>query len=136
MTARALFFACLIGAAGCAPPLRSSARHVSASLCTVTAEELRSRDALSLFEALTEVRPSVLRTNLHGELPIVVLDGVVTGDAMVTLRSLSATEVFAVRRLSAATATQRYGLNQSNAVLEIVTFRSGIRNSESEDSRC
>ena len=127
---------CLIGAAGCATSGAWNTPHSSGSLCVVTASELRSHEQASLLEALSEIRPSLLRTNLHGELPTVVLDGVVTADGVTTLRTLSATDVVSVRRLSASSATQRYGLNQSNAVLEVITLRAGGVSLESAESRC
>ena len=102
----------------------------------VTVEELRTHEESSLYDALRETRPSLLRSNVHGELPIVVLDGVVSADAMTTLRTLSATDVLSVRRLSASAATTRYGLNQSNAVLEVVTVRGARGGLDSEDQRC
>ena len=136
MSARELLLMCLVGAAGCATSGALHRPHSSGSLCVVTASELRSHEQASLLEALSEIRPSLLRTNLHGELPTVILDGVVSADGVTTLRTLSATDVVSVRRLSASSATQRYGLNQSNAVLEVITLRAGGVSLESAESRC
>ena len=127
---------CLIGAAGCASSGAWHRPHSVGSLCVVTAAELRSHEQGSLLDALREIRPSLLRTNLHGEMPTVVVDGIVSADGATTLRTLSATDVVSVRRLSASAATQRYGLNQSNAVLEVITLRAGGVSLESADSRC
>jgi hypothetical protein len=41
-----------------------------------------------------------------------------------------------VRRLSASAATQRYGLHQSNAVLEVVTLHATNQDPGSRDSGC
>jgi hypothetical protein len=86
--------------------IMGAARVASAPCSAVSHEEP------SLFDALKMIRPSLPRTNLHPELPIVVVDGITTADGMTALRILSATDVVSVRRLNASAATQRYGLNQ------------------------
>ena len=136
MSARELLLICLIGAAGCATSGSWNRPHSSGSLCVVTASELRSHEQGSLLDALREIRPSLLRTNLHGEMPTVVLDGIVSADGVTALRTLLATDVVSVCRLSASAATQRYGLNQSNAVLEVITLRAAGVSLESAESRC
>jgi hypothetical protein len=95
------------------------------SLCLVTAEELRAHESSSLYDALTSVRPSLMRRNIRDEPPIVIIDGAVTSDPIAALQGLSVQEVAVVRRLNPSDATQRYGLHQSRSVLEVITMRPG-----------
>jgi len=136
MRARMPLFVGLLAVAGCASASHSP-RVQSGSLCTVSAEELRHSTATSLYDALREVRPSLFRSNIHGEGPIVVLDGVVVSTEAVTfLRSVPVSEIYSVRRLSASAATQRYGLHQTNAVLEVLTLHAMNQDPESRESGC
>lgn len=103
----------------CAVSKHPTLRGPAASLCFISAAEVQRSGASSLYDALSELRPSLLRRNVHGELPTVVLDGAVTSDASTLLHVLTLQQVASVRRLSASEATQRYGLHESNAVLEV-----------------
>ena len=116
---------------GCASSGRRPRGASSTSLCVVTADELRRSSATSLYDALAVVRPTLLRRNAHNELPIVVLDGIVVSDAASLLHTLTSSQVYLARRLSASAATARYGLHEANAVLEIRTHPS--RGGETED---
>jgi hypothetical protein len=120
----------LLSIAACATASYSGTRELSGSLYVVTTQDLRQATASSLYDALREIRPSLFRSNIQGEPPIVVVDGVVSSDPVSTLRALSATEVHSVTRLSASAATQRYGLHKSNAVLEVITLHSSNQDSE------
>jgi hypothetical protein len=110
-----------ISAMGCTSATVPNKRSMAGSLCTVTADELRAVHTEVLHDALQELRPSLLRRNIRGELPMVVLDGVVISDPAMLLHSLITNQVYSVHRLNASAATVRYGLHQSNAVLEILT---------------
>jgi hypothetical protein len=110
-------------AISCSSAVRRQAGLSQGSLCFVTAEELHGYGSSSLYDALTSVRPSLMRRNLRGEMPIVIVDGTVTSDPVAALQGLTVEETAAVRRLSASDAAQRYGLHQSRAVLEVVTAR-------------
>jgi hypothetical protein len=121
---RLLLYAALAITFGCTASVHPIVRSAPPSLCFIGAAEVRRTMATSLYEALRELRPSLLRLNMHGELPIVILDGAVTSDASAVLHSLSPDQVASVRRLSASEATQRYGLHRSNAVLEVLSLSS------------
>jgi hypothetical protein len=120
---------------GCAGSTRPIAHGAPASLCFISTAEVQRSSASSLYDALSELRPSLLRRNMRGELPIVVLDGAVTSDASTALHGLAPDQVASVRRLSASEATQRYGLHQSNAVLEVRSRRSP-NGAESSRGQC
>jgi len=106
----------------CTPAVSRTYRSSAVpSRCSLSAPEIHRNYSASLYEVLQEIRPSMLRRNLRGELPLVVLDGAVVGDASALLHTLPATQVRSVRRLDEKAATQRYGLHQTNAVLEVQT---------------
>jgi hypothetical protein len=69
---------------------------------------------------LALLRPNLLRRS-KSELPTLIIDGAVRSDLSGALRALSVHGIAAVRRLSAAQAAQRYAVNQSNAVIEVLT---------------
>jgi hypothetical protein len=82
---------------------------------------MQRSSASMLYDVITELRPSLLRTNVRNELPPVVLDGAFLRDAASMLHNLSAGQVYSVRRLSATAATSLHGLRSESAVLEIIT---------------
>ena len=135
---RTLIVACTMAmAASCSGRLLSPhAKRSGGSLCFVTAAELRRNESSSLYDALMTVRPSLLRPNIQNEPPIVIVDGAVTGDAVAALKSLRVQEIFAVRRLNASDATQRYGLHESRSVLEVITGRPGSDTTDWRASSC
>jgi hypothetical protein len=120
----------------CSSGLRPPTSPSQGSLCIVTAKELRAQESTSVYDALRLVRPSLLRRNLRGELPIVIVDGAVTNDAYTALQGLQVEEIQAIRRLSAIDAAQRYGLHQSNSVLEVITVRPGNKELDNNAWSC
>lgn len=123
MHSQLLMVAVLSLGAACAAAPGSAHHSYPVSLCFVSGDELRQSAELTVYDALRSVRPTLLRRNLHEEPPIVVVDGVVTENGMAALQALRVEETLMIRRLSAADATQRYGLNQANAVIEVTTLR-------------
>jgi len=117
-------------AIGCGTANHVSTQSSNASVCLITAAELQKSGPSSLYDALVTVRPALLRSGVHEDAPIVVIDGAVSSSGPAILQTLSVKQVAVVRRLSAAQAASRYALYYGHPVVEVFT----IYSSESRDS--
>lgn len=93
----------------------------------VTAAEIAETSASTAYHALEMLRPTFLRARgsqtFQGSYPpVVYLDGQRWGE-IESLRSIPAGDVALVRRLSAADAQSKFGMDNFGGVLEITTKR-------------
>jgi hypothetical protein len=121
---------------GCARPTpraepatpEASARHrVSAATGPLRAEEIARIQVQTAYEAVEQLRPDFLHTrgtvsarDIAEQTPEVYINGVHVAGGVGALRSIPASSVTLVRRISAVDATQRYGANHLSPVLEVV----------------
>jgi hypothetical protein len=119
----ALFAAACVIAIGCAPrPTTGSAPTGQHNL--ITAEELARAGDVSLYEALRQLRPGMLRSHggmgvVSGERPIQVYVGNEQMEGLDHLRNISARTVKEVIFLEPQQANARFGGNNAGGALVI-----------------
>lgn len=126
---RPLLALALCAAAACAP--RTSDRTSDASRTSrrqadvITAAEIASTNASNALHAIELLRPTFLRSRGSSSagrsfVPVAYVNGQRWGE-LGTLRSLPASDVATVRRLSGAEAQSRYGLDNVGGVIDVTT---------------
>src|SRR5688572_1101548 len=88
----------------------------------LTAGDLQSVTASTLYEVVAELRPNFVRANLRGGPPTVFVNGLLAGSVDV-LRYIAPRTVKDVRLLRGADATSRYGNVHTGSIID-VTLRS------------
>jgi hypothetical protein len=88
----------------------------------LTASDLRAVSAVTLYEAVSELRPNFVRPNILGEPPTVFVNGSLAGSIDV-LRQLTPGTVKEVRLLRGIDATASHGTAHTGSIIE-VTLRS------------
>ena len=104
----------------------AASRQTIALAPVISRAELRTAGGGTLFEVVRKVRPAFLAyrgaTSINtppSAAVLVVVDGIPLGDADV-LRTIQASDVFQVRRLTAVETYQKYGRSVSIGGLEVV----------------
>jgi pectin methylesterase-like acyl-CoA thioesterase len=94
----------------------------------VTASELATAGDVNLYEALTRIRPTILRSRIGGGTTgvqasalTVYLDGLRMNEGIEHLRSIGAQTVQEVRLLEPQQANARFGGNNSGGALVVTT---------------
>jgi hypothetical protein len=120
---------------GCARPTptaepaspEAAAKRRSAASGPLRAEEIAGIQVQTAYEAVERLRPDFLQTrgtvsalDIAEQSPEVYINGVHVRGGVQALRSIPASSVTLVRRISAVDATQRYGANHLSPVLEVV----------------
>ena len=133
-----LAVALLAGTAGCSARAAESGAEYGSTTTTraarrspdvITAEEIASINASNALHAIELLRPTFLRSRGSasvgsGLTPVVYVNGQRGGDVG-TLRSLPANDIQTVRRMSAAEAQSRYGLDNAGGVIDVTTKTGG-----------
>ena len=117
-TALALTLAgCAAGGGGTAGGARrgSSTRLVEADLSGVS--------TLDLYDAISRLRPTWLRPQSRGTLPMVVVDGTTQAGGVDALRTMRVTDVSEIQYMNASDATTRYGTGYTAGAIIITTRR-------------
>jgi hypothetical protein len=107
-----------IAISGCATGSMSQRSSDGAKLDLITARELSSVSAPTLYEAIVELRPSFVRRNLRFQAPTVMIDGIAASSIEV-LRDLSPQDAIEVRWLRGTEATSRYGNIHTGAIIAV-----------------
>ena len=84
----------------------------------LTASDLQSVTAATLYEAVAVLRPTFVRANDRGEQPTVFVNGFLAGSVEV-LRGLAPRMVKDVRLLRGAEATSRYGNVHTGSIIDV-----------------
>ena len=94
---------------------------------TITADEIAETSAISVHDAIRQLRPQWLTTrasptmgSVGGEPPVVYVDGIREDDFRVMER-LRANQVDEIRYMSPTDATNRYGTNHRGGAILITT---------------
>jgi hypothetical protein len=88
----------------------------------LTASDLQSVTAATLYEVVAKLRPNFVRANFRGEPPTVFVNGFLAG-SVDALRHFDPKTVTDVRLLRGADATSRYGNVHTGSIID-VTLRS------------
>ena len=116
------------GAAACASsaPGARRAAPTGRQADLITAEEIAGTSAANAYLAVETLRPTFLRARSQSlseaHFPIVYINGQRWGD-LESLRNVPASEVVSIRRLNAADAQSRYGMDHMGGALDVVTRR-------------
>ena len=108
---------CAAGGGGTAGGARrgSSTRLVEADLSGVS--------TLDLYDAISRLRPTWLRPQSRGTLPMVVVDGTTQAGGVDALRTMRVTDVSEIQYMNASDATTRYGTGYTAGAIIITTRR-------------
>ena len=84
----------------------------------LTADDLQSVTAATLYEAVARLRPNFVRANLRGGPPTVFVNGLLAG-SVDALRHIAPRTVKGVRLLRGADATSRYGNVHTGSIIDV-----------------
>ena len=123
-TWKSTIFLVATAAIACAPPAPRGERRDSN---LITREELLTAPSSNAFDAIMNLRPSLLRSRggktadgNFPQRPQVFLDGQQYGD-IETLKTISVQSITSIRLLNAADATTKYGYGYPSGVIEVST---------------
>ena len=89
----------------------------------IVADELATVAELDLFGAVNRLRPTWLRPQSRGTLPVVVVDGTPQAGGVDALRSMRAADVSELEYMNASDATTRYGTGYTAGAIIVSTRR-------------
>ena len=124
---RIAFLLCVLalGLAGCASAGGSAAggdrQGGYRSSNRIDATELTSMAELDVYQAITRLRPTWLRTSQGGHTPVVVLDGSPQTGGPDMLRSFRVADVTALAFMNASDATTRFGTGYAAGAILVTT---------------
>lgn len=111
----------LAGCAGGGGGTAAGARRGSST--RIVADDLSSVAEMDLFGAISRLRPTWLRPQSRGTLPVIVVDGTPQAGGVDALRTMRAADVDEVQYMSASDATTRYGTGYTAGAIIITTRR-------------
>lgn len=89
----------------------------------ITADELANVAELDLFSAVNRLRPTWLRPQSRGTLPVIIRDGTAQPGGVDALRSMRAGEVSELQYMSSSDATTRYGTGYTAGAIVVTSRR-------------
>lgn len=89
----------------------------------ITADELASVAELDLFSAVNRLRPTWLRPQSRGTLPVIILDGTPQPGGAEALRTMRAADVSELQYMSSSDATTRYGTGFTAGAIVVTSRR-------------
>jgi hypothetical protein len=78
---------------------------------------------MDLFGAVNRLRPTWLRPQSRGTLPVVIVDGTPQPGGVDALRSMRASDVSELQYMNASDATTRYGTGYTAGAIVVTTRR-------------
>lgn len=111
----------LAGCAGSGGGTAGGARRGSST--RLVADELAGVAEMDLFGAISRLRPTWLRPQSRGTLPVIVVDGTPQAGGADALRTMRAADVSEVQFMNASDATTRYGTGYTAGAIIITTRR-------------
>lgn len=111
----------LAGCAGGGGGTTAGARRGSSS--RLVADDLAAVAELDLFAAISRLRPTWLRPQSRGTLPVIVVDGTPQAGGADALRTMRATDASEIEYMNASDATTRYGTGYTAGAIIITTRR-------------
>lgn len=119
------FAALALTLAGCAGAggggTAGSARRGSST--RLVAEDLSAVAEMDLYGAISRLRPTWLRPQSRGTLPVIVVDGTPQAGGIDALRTMRAADATEVQYMNASDATTRYGTGYTAGAIIITTRR-------------
>jgi hypothetical protein len=89
----------------------------------IVADELAGVAELDLYTAVNRLRPTWLRPQSRGTLPVIIVDGTPQAGGVDSLRSMRASDVAELQYMSASDATTRYGTGYTAGAIVVSTRR-------------